>query len=595
MLKKLFIRHSSSLPSRTSLLTASHRITNLLPRVLAKYSFVNVVEPPSLEPFDQPPPPARITFFGTSKWAGTEQIVTALLEQPFLPDDSLSKAVRNRWNARQDKKITIAYGKQIQWQGSTLYLPSSFLQQFPFSVEIDEYSAEQNPDPHPSDSKHESLPAEAWFNSDVPVVLCNPVTDHLPALSLKHPNAIRVLTSSTPIRDNYPPRTLFIDPLRALDGLSALREDSNSQVNVQRYQDNFVGSRLPTLTYHIKHSLASPVTLDLLRMRRLTTQFTAVCDTISGSLKEAENEVEENLSKISQLREEYEQDLNKLPRTILGIYDASVPDSKQHSLVATALADSERQIRPQIDRLTWRIMFSHIDEINVIVNRIVDEAWCKELEYHATARLGQTQHHYTRSAFDLFTPSSPFDSPVLYNTLKQISSAPFYKLEPSTLTLPIYSRKSQIAEYPTIRLHLAAQRSALGTSFSVLTGMGIGWAGWVGWLIGTGEGLLGLVAIDATTSIGLGMLIAVAGIRWGVGKWERAKEIWWGDWYRVGEGLERDLSTTLDRVLKEQVTILSRTACESLSEIAAKTTGDIERYKDELKSIQSDLEKSKSE
>ncbi|KAJ3749009.1 hypothetical protein DFH05DRAFT_1475161 [Lentinula detonsa] len=599
MLKKAFIRHlsSSSLQSRPSLLTALHRITNLLPRVLAKHSFVNVVQPPPLEPLDQPPPPARITFFGSSKWAGTEQLVTALLEQPFLPDDSLSKAVRNRWNARQDKKITIAYGKQIQWQGSTLYIPSSFLQQFPFSVEIDEYSAEQNPDPHPFDSKHENLPAEAWYNSDVPVVLCNPVTDHLPSLPLKHPNAIRVLTSSTPIRDNYPPRTLFIDPLRALAGLSALRENSNSQVNVQRYQDNFVGSRLPSLTSHIKHSLASPVTLDLLRMRRLTTQFTAVCDAISGSLKEAENEVEENLSKISELREEYEQDLNKLPRMILGIYDASVPDSKQHSLVATALANSERQIRTQIDRFTWRKMFSHIDEINVIVNRIVDEAWCKELEYHLiaqAARLGQTQHHYTRSAFDLFTPSSPFDSPVLHNTLKQISSAPSYKLEPSALTLPIYSRKSQIAGYPTVRLHLAAHRSALGTTFSVFTGMWIGWAGWVGWLTGTGEGLLGLVAIDATTSIGLGMLIAVAGIRWGVGKWERAKKIWWGDWYRVGEGLERDLSTTLDRALKEQVTILSRTACESLSDIAVKTTWDIEQYKDELKSIQSDLERSKS-
>lgn len=82
----------------------------------------------------------------------------------------------------------------------------------------------------------------------------------------------------------------------------------------------------------------------------------------------------------------------------------------------------------------------------------------------------------------------------------------------------------------------------MGTGASVFTGMGLGWVGWIGWLTGSGEGLLGLVTVDGTTTIGLGMLIAVAGVRWGVGKWERAKKIWWGDWHRVGEGLERDLS-----------------------------------------------------
>lgn len=67
----------------------------------------------------------------------------------------------------------------------------------------------------------------------------------------------------------------------------------------------------------------------------------------------------------------------------------------------------------------------------------------------------------------------------------------------------------------------------------------------MGWLTGSGEGLLGIVAVDATTSIGLGMLTAVAGIRWGVGRWEKAKKMWWADWNRIGEGLERDLVVCL--------------------------------------------------
>lgn len=104
MLRKALIRNSSSLSTRSSLLTALHRTSNLLPRVLSKHEFVS----PPFEPPDQPPPPARITVFGTDQWAGTEQLVTALLEQPFLPDDSLNKAVRSRWDMREDKKITIA-------------------------------------------------------------------------------------------------------------------------------------------------------------------------------------------------------------------------------------------------------------------------------------------------------------------------------------------------------------------------------------------------------------------------------------------------------------------------------------------------------
>ncbi|KAJ4468114.1 hypothetical protein J3R30DRAFT_3559331 [Lentinula aciculospora] len=586
MLRKAFTKNLSSLPSRSSLLTAIHRTSNLLPRVLADHAFPSAIELPPFESLDQPPPPARITVFGIDQWAGTEQLVTALLEQPFLPDNSLNKAIRSRWDARQDEKITITYGEKIQWQGSTLYIPSSFLLQFPFPVEIEEYAY-----------KHEKVPTEAWFNSDVPVVLCNPVTTSLPVFPLKNPNAIRVLTSSIPIRNDCPSRTLFVDPLRALDGLSALHEDPHSPLSVQRYQYDYVGSRVPTLTSHIKNTLVSPGTLELLRTRRLTTQLIVVFDIFSGSLDEAEKVVKEKLADISDLRENYELGLNQFRSQILGIYDPSVLSSKQDNLVAKALTASQRHIQAQMDRLTWWKMISHIDEINVVVNRIVDEAWCKDLEHHLifqTGNLSSYQHKHTHLAFDSLTPFSAFDSAVLRNSLEQISSSQSYKVTPSSLTLPIHSRKSQIAQYPTIRLHLAAQRAAIGTGFSVFTGMGLGWAGWVGWLTGSGEGLLGLVAIDATTSIGFGMLIVAAGIRWSVGKWERAKKAWWGDWYRVGEGLERDLSATLDRVLTEQVTVLSRTACEGISDIAAKTKEDIEELRDELKSIQSDFEKSKS-
>ena len=54
---------------------------------------------------------------------------------------------------------------------------------------------------------------------------------------------------------------------------------------------------------------------------------------------------------------------------------------------------------------------------------------------------------------------------------------------------------------------------------------------------------IGLPFVEGSigTAIGIMMLWSVLGVRWAVGKWERAKKRWWEDWYRVVEGLGRDL------------------------------------------------------
>jgi hypothetical protein len=76
---------------------------------------------------------------------------------------------------------------------------------------------------------------------------------------------------------------------------------------------------------------------------------------------------------------------------------------------------------------------------------------------------------------------------------------------------------------------------------SIAAGAGVSWAGWVGYLTGTGEGLLGMVGMDVGTAMGVGLLSATVGIRWTIGRWEKAKRRWWEDWERVGQGLGRDL------------------------------------------------------
>lgn len=55
----------------------------------------------------------------------------------------------------------------------------------------------------------------------------------------------------------------------------------------------------------------------------------------------------------------------------------------------------------------------------------------------------------------------------------------------------------------------------------------------MGWAIG---GYIG-----EEVALAVGTLSAVGGVRWCVGRWERAKRKWWESWERVDLGLERDL------------------------------------------------------
>jgi len=122
-------------------------------------------------------------------------------------------------------------------------------------------------------------------------------------------------------------------------------------------------------------------------------------------------------------------------------------------------------------------------------------------------------------------------------------------------------------------------------SGSVLGGLGISWAGWVG----LAEPLVGL---GMETSVSAGMLGAVLGLRWAVGSWEKAKRRWWEDLDRVGEGLSRDLKANLDKKFSENVVVVPETACERL-ELMARTRkeqiGELEEqvdtFEDELRRI----------
>lgn len=146
---------------------------------------------------------------------------------------------------------------------------------------------------------------------------------------------------------------------------------------------------------------------------------------------------------------------------------------------------------------------------------------------------------------------------------------------------------------------------------SVAAGVGLGWAGWIGWLVPTGEGLFGFIGVDPGTAIGVGILGSLLGVRWGVGKWEKAKKVWWDDWRRVGDGLDRDLKvsdihdallhlshadidrstpqSTLDRTVGEKVVVVPESASAQLLELVRQRKEEVGEIEDELDSLQQDI------
>ena len=88
----------------------------------------------------------------------------------------------------------------------------------------------------------------------------------------------------------------------------------------------------------------------------------------------------------------------------------------------------------------------------------------------------------TESAFTLLSTHKNVPSAVLHDTLLQLKGLSKYHLTPESMTQPLFTRRQQILQYPTMRLHIAGQRAVLVMSGGVATGTCISWAGWLGYL-----------------------------------------------------------------------------------------------------------------
>ncbi|KAG6831831.1 hypothetical protein H0H87_003750 [Tephrocybe sp. NHM501043] len=606
---------------RHEILTLLHKTTSLLPRALPSKEQA-VIAPESLDFWKEiltetyngyvskKIKPVHIAVYGVDQWSGARELVTALLEEPLTSDQSLNERIRDRWqNHAGQHSLTLS--PLPSDDDFRLPLTSAFFQHFPAPVQITELSPSSDDN---TSSTVDQKTSEALSKADIAVIACNPITTSIPALLreplFRNPNTLLIVTSTpstsiaedlqTSILNSLPEKVasgnlkiLFADPSRAAVANENFKSNFQSSSAIQRYQDNFVGSQVSSVTAALKN-IVSPgpdFSESSLRSQTALSHIRAALSTCQAVLHRARNEMEALAVDVCTLKARIEEAKARAHGDVLG------PSSSgsEGDAVIDAVNLAAKEVKVVMDRLTWWRMVWRVDEISLLLTQAVFQPGCGTLEQQLilqSGRLSALQEEITKSTFAVLAAHSkpPFNSAILQNSLHQLKASPSFHLTPHTLTHPINTRREQIIKHPTTRLHVAAQRATLGMSGSIAGGAGLSWAGWVGWLAGSGDGLLGAVGLDAGTAMGVGLLTAVAGVRWGVGKWEHAKRRWWEDWERVGNGLGRDLRATLNQTMQDNVLVVAVVGCEKLSELIKQRRSEIEDVEEELDTLTTTLD-----
>lgn len=422
------------------------------------------------------------------------------------------------------------------------------------------------------------------IEADVAIILINPLTTPIKAiLDTPLPSNGLVLLSSSSLTQSKlseiihheqaihhsrlhlsTPNVVSVSPHKAVEAIRAIQANPTSLSAIQKYQDGFVDSGMSKVTNVLKNKLQSSSTnRGEIRQKNALFHLMDVLNRSSANIEDLRAELDKAFVDASVLKERIEEMRAQVEASVLGKLPDEPSSECKHGDVEDAITRAERDMRPVMDSLTWWRIIWRVDEISSIVASATTRTWCRNLEKKVcndvfcnretrlinknnqlilqTGQLAAMQNDVNKSALNLLSAHPTISTALLRNTLLQSKSSPNHYLRPDSLTQPILSRRNQILEYPTARLHINGQKVVLGTAGGVLTGVGISWAGWLGWLVGSGEGLLSFLGMEAGTAMGVGVLSAVASIRWAVGKWEKSKLRWWQDWARIGEGLDRDL------------------------------------------------------
>ncbi|KAL5528140.1 TIM17 [Sanghuangporus sanghuang] len=545
----------------------------------------------------------RITVYGEEKMSA-QNLITVLLDDPLSSDPSLRSELQRR--VSQDAQTTVLRFQQTGAQSDreeSVKLASPFFTRFSVPVVLQELRSSSDTIRH-------------LLQSDVPILVVSPLNSpHPPLLSALSSNLHTFLVvdgaldPSSPSSETFRSqiavqygvdqnRVFLVDSARALRGVSALSADPSSASAVRAFQDDMLASGIPNFSHALSDTV-SQYGAERLRTDTENAVTKRAIATVKDVILQANEEAREVRSRSSALQEEALEARERAEVEILG-GDADVAVQGEQGRVARGIEKVKSDLRPVLDGLTWYRLPFVVDDVSVRVDRAVEHAFAREFEneliFH-TGRLASLQAHFVSRTTSLLT-SLPhvFHSSILQNTLAQITSSPSFLITPSSpspdsssaftsnstpsppaLLTPLRTRTAQLA-YATRSLHLSAQRLLLftfaNTSLSSLS-----------------SALLYVhFSIDASTSIAFGMLGTLAGLRWAVGRWTKARERWFAAFGRVGEGLERDMNKVLGGVLDRQVCVVPNEACKGSHSLVERREKEIGEVEDEVEELESSLE-----
>ena len=412
------------------------------------------------------------------------------------------------------------------------------------------------------------------YTSHIPIILLNPLTTPLTTITSRWssnskaaifpyplpPHALLLITSPSPIStsSSIPPtgfelgvspnRVFFVDPNRALSSSRALRTNALDASHVQRFSDDALASGLSLLKRELRSVPTSVQKGDALA--------SAAVGVLRSSLDDLEAELREAAILVRSLRNETSHESAGAHQAVFGSAPERVPledqtpthppgsstpmkaettvatGQKSNNKVRAAMARADDIVLPVLESVTWWRVLWAPDEVGWRMRQAVRDAWVGSIVsglLPALATLPSTQSSQSSRALSR-TAALPqtLRSPVLLNTLNQLTHAPSFTLESRTLLRPLEHRLlERLNMGPTTALSRAAQVLILR----------------IGGSVGVGALSGALIFMQQVGEVlGAGMLLgAAAGFRWAIGRWDKTRKLWRADWIRVKEAAERDV------------------------------------------------------
>ncbi len=152
--------------------------------------------------------------------------------------------------------------------------------------------------------------------------------------------------------------------------------------------------------------------------------------------------------------------------------------------------------------------------------------------------------------------SASRDVALLTNEAEAHRSSKLRTIEPSTLMEPIHRRRAQLLQAggPIDVLASKSRKLAVTSSAAVaITAAGVGSASVLGASLSGIDASSAALALDPSTGVGLGLLTLTL-VGWRMqGQYNKYRRRFREDWQRFSEGLDQDLKSNFEGVLKEQI------------------------------------------